>query len=200
MDFLFHCIKTSAFTVKKQVVCVALLIITFVVGIMCGVILKQPQEIIEFYSLNCQKYVDGIFFGGIGGIIIDGLISFIVYTLIALPTVYFAWFIGLQGIFLFYKGFVSGILIELLFSLYGLSGGLIFFVVFLPQTVIFSFGFISFSACTFDCGMQTKGTRFMEKCRVFYPYFLVYALFCLCALLFDIVSILLIFRFVFRLI
>ena len=200
MDFFFDCIKNSVLTVKKRVLCVALFFIMFVVGIMCGVIIKQSQEIVDFYITNCEKYVKGIFFGGVGGIIVDCLISFLVYVLLSLPAICCIWFIWLQGIFLFYKGFVCGILVELLFSLYGLSGGLVFFVVFLPQTIIFAVGYISFYSCVFDCSASSKGLGFLERIKAFYPYLIAYFIYSLFTLLFDLVSILLVFRIVFRLI
>lgn len=200
MSFLFDYIKNSVFTLKKHLLCLTLLFAMFVIGLMCGIILKQPKTILEFYTGNCEKYVEGIFFGGVGGILLDGIVSFLVYTLISLPTICCVWLIGLQGIFLFYKGFVCGILIELLFSLYGLSGGLVFFVVFLPQTIIFTVGFIGFSACVFDCVKQSNSAYISERFRCFIPHFIAYSLYFACAVIFDLVAILLLFRIVFRLV
>ncbi len=199
MDFLFHSIQSAVFTIKKHIVCLTLFLIMFVVGIMCGVIIKQPQAIEEYYRSFCEKYVENVLFGGVGGILLDGLISFAFYTLISLPTVCLIFFVPIQGIFLFYKGFVFGIFVKLTFSLFGLSGGLVFFVVLLPQTLIFIVGFIGLSVCSFDCGSGKNG-GISDRFRGFFPYFITFLCHCVLATLIDVLLIQVVFRTVFRIV
>lgn len=193
MNFLFYCAQNTLSTLKKHILCLALFLIMFVIGIMCGIIIKQPESIEEYYARYAEEYVGRIYIGSIGGILADRLLGAVVFFAASVLTACFVWFIPLQVFFVFYKGFVFGATTEILFAVYGFGGCLVFLTVLLWQTLILAFGYAVTSVCVFDFGKN----RGIQDCDGKYNLVCILtsgAILVLCAAIVEIVGVCLFFR------
>lgn len=193
MDFLFYCIQNAFFALKKHILCLTLFISMFIIGIMCGVIIKQPETIEEYYTQYAEEYVGRVYVGSIGGIFVDRLLGALVFFASGVLTACFVWFVPLQGFFVFYKGFVFGTTVEILLSVYGFGGFLIFLTVLLLQTLILAFGYVVLSVCAFDFGKN----RGIKECDGVYNLVCILVgsgILVLCSAIVELIGVCLIFR------
>ena len=131
----------------------------FLVGILSGIVIDKPVAIEYYYLDYCDEYVYRIFSAPVWSIFPTRILNCILFLVPAVLISLCVFCIPLQGILVFYKGFVFGSVTVILFSVYKFSGFIIWLLVLLPQTLLFAAICIVFSVLAFDCGLENRGRK-----------------------------------------
>ena len=78
----------------------------FVIGILSGIVIEKPASIECYYLNYCDNYIYRIFSESSGGIFVDRLLSSAFFIVLTIPLALSIFCVPLQGILVFYKGFV----------------------------------------------------------------------------------------------
>lgn len=179
---------------KKRLIVTIVFIALFVIGILSGIVMDKPLSIECYYLNYCDNYIYRIFSESSGGILVDRLLSSAFFIVLTIPLALTVFCVPLQGILVFYKGFVFGTVTVILFSVYRFSGFLVWLIVLLPQVLLFSAVYIILSVLAFDCGCENRLRRDFYCVRVFFIYLLMAALAAFICALLEFLVVCLIFR------
>lgn len=157
---------------KKRLVVFITFSIMFVIGVMSGIIIDKPVAIDCYYLNYCDNYIYRIFSESPGGIFTDRILTSALFIALVIPTALSIYCVPLQGLLVFYKGFVFGSVTVILFSVYRFSGFLVWLLVLLPQTLLFAIVYIILSVLAFDCGCENRSRRDFHYMKTFFVYFL----------------------------
>ena len=183
MGSLVDLLKNNAEICKKRILCVTLLFIMFVVGIVCGVVIKKPNVVKEYFENYAAKYLESVFSLPLGKILVKRLINTLILVLFACLTVVLVFFFPFSVAIVFFKGYALGCIAVVFCSSYSFLGIFAFFSVFLLQNLCFCFGYILFLTICFDFGVR-GGCIKRGNFLYFLPYLCLYSVyFILCALL-----------------
>ena len=191
MNLLFL-LREIGFTLKKRIMSVIVFSTMFVIGIMCGIILEKSVTIYRYYLNYCDNYVYRIFSESPGGILLDRVLSSTFFLLLTIPAAFCIFYLPVQGLLIFYKGFVLGSGTVIFFSVYKFSGFLVWLIVLLPQTLLFAAVYVCFSAIAYDF-VREKRCR-GNGIREFFAYCLIMLSAALVCALMEFLMICLIFR------
>ena len=181
-------------SVKKRFVVTVIFFALFVIGILSGIVIEKPASIECYYLNYCDNYIYRIFSESSGGIFVDRLLSSAFFIVLTIPLALSIFCVPLQGILVFYKGFVFGTVTVILFSVYRFSGFLVWLVVLLPQVLLFSAAYVVLSVLAFDCGSENRLRRDFGCMRGFLVYLLLAAIAALLCALLEFLVVCLIFR------
>ena len=155
MNFLFLLRETGAVIRRRPIATIAFSAM-FVIGIMCGILIDKPSAIECYYLNYCDNYIYRIFSESPGGIFLDRLLGSAFFLILVVPSALTIFCVPLQGFLVFYKGFVFGTVTVILVSVYKFSGFLVWLIVLLPQTLLFSLVYILISVIAFDCARESR--------------------------------------------
>lgn len=129
----------------------------FLVGVLSGIVIDKPVAIEYYYLDYCDEYVYRIFSASVWSIFLARILNCILFLVPTLLISLCIFCIPLQGILIFYKGFVFGSITVILFSVYKFSGFIIWLLVLLPQTLLFAAIYIVFRRWRLIAGLKTAG-------------------------------------------
>lgn len=155
---------------KKHFICSIVFITMFIIGILCGIVIKKPGSIECYYYNYCDHYIYRIFSESTGGILIDRILSSSIFIVLIFPLAFSVWIVPLQGLLIFYRGFVFGTVTVILFSVYRFSGCLVWLFVLLPQTLLLAALCIVLSVLAFDCASENRCSKDWGRLKAFAVY------------------------------
>ncbi len=167
---------------------------TFVIGILVGMFIRKPAAIEVYYLDYCDNYIYRIFSEAPGGIFVDRILSSLFFLVLALPAALSVFCTPLQGILVFYRGFVFGSVTVILFPVYRFTGFLVWLIVLLPQTLLFAATYLVLSVLAFDCGWENHSRRDFCGMKKFFVYLIVAVVAALLCALLEFLIVCLIFR------
>lgn len=150
------------------------LILLFVVGIICGIVLKLPNSVNIYYIDNCDNYIfivcstDNscieIFFNGIFNSLFICLLAFLCGSIIyAFP---------IQLFLIFYKGFILSVTCGIMFTNYGVVGAVLFILTKIIPYILSVFLLIVMSMYSCECGLNNFKSKSMYGLCDFYKRFI----------------------------
>ena len=114
------------------------LVAAFVIGIIAGILMERANAVNMVYYDYCSEYYLIIFRPeyGAGGIFIQRAFGIVIYftLLFLLSLTVYTFF--LQYLLFFYKGFILGIICDIIIAKFGVSGAFIIIFITLPQNLI----------------------------------------------------------------
>lgn len=193
MGFFFSIGKNCLHILKSRLLCVTIFLTTFVIGVMCGVVLKKQVSIEKYYLNYAGKYLSQVFTASIGGIILKRMLSALLFLAFSSLLCVSPLFVPLQCCLLFCKGFAYGALTVALFSTSALNGFFVFLLVLLPQTICFAAIGSAESALFFDYSLGARGDK-----RIGFLFLLLWGIICFSAMIaLECLTSLLVFRLIF---
>ncbi len=133
----------------------------FLVGILCGVVFSKPYVIYRFYMQRCEDYISKIFDTdySVWKIFFGRLFSCMaVYGACLLLALFPCGFLP-SFLLAFCKGYTFVGWIQCLFPIYGFNGAIVFVVIVLPQTLLFTAALcyaVVFCKCVSACEMTLQ--------------------------------------------
>ena len=191
MNSLFL-LREIGFILKKRLTSVIVFCTMFVIGIMCGIVIEKSVTIYRYYLNYCDNYIYRIFSESPSGILLDRVLSSAFFLLLTIPTAFCIFYLPVQALLIFYKGFIFGTVTVILISVYKFSGFLVWLIILLPQTLLFAAVYICFSVIAYDFVRERRcrGTGIKEL----FTYFLIALLSSLVCALIEFLLVCLIFR------
>ena len=166
----------------------------FFIGILSGIVIDKPSSVEYYYLDYCDVYVYRIFSGSAWGIFLDRTMNGALFLLPSVLLAVSVFFVPLQGLLVFYKGFVFGSVTVILFSVYRFSGFAIWLIVLLPQVLLFAAVHVALSVIAFDCGCENRGGNVVRKLKEFAVWLLAAAAAALLCAVMEFLSVCLVFR------
>lgn len=182
--------------IKRNFILFLSLCVIFCIGIIVGIALERESGVNLVYYNHCRKYYLNIF---------DAEYTFmkIVWQRFAGALVVFAlifvtslsvYIFPVQFILFFYKGFLLGIICDIIITQFGVSGTLIIVIITVPQNLWLFFVMAMASLNGFEHAVFYRRLRRIDCLDIFAKEHLVYFAMALVAVIWEILIVFLIFR------
>lgn len=170
--------------------------VIFCFGIIVGIALERESGVNLVFYNHCRKYYLNIFdaeytiFRIFWQRLAGTLIIFVLIFVLSLSV----YIVPVQFILFFYKGFLLGIICDIIISQFSVSGALIIIVITIPQNLIMIFCMIVASLNGFEHAAFYKRLKRIDCLDVFLKEHLIYFVISLTSVIWEILVVFLIFR------
>lgn len=163
-------------TLKNRLLFLILFSAMFVIGIISGFVLDKPRAIECYYLSYCDNYVCRVYSQSPFRLFFDRIFHSFLFLLLAVPAALTVFFLPFQMLVVFYRGFIFGYVTVILFSVYRFGGFMVWLVVLLPQTLLFSALYIVVSALAFDCASENLRAKNLCAAGRFFRFLILAAI------------------------
>ena len=172
------------------------LVLAFLTSTMCGIIIVKPTLIIQFCHGYCENYMYKVFSleSGIFSVLISRCIGNTLFLVVVCLSSTVIFVFPLQIFAIFYRGFIFGVEIFILFAYYTVGGFFVVILLLLPQAILCG-GILIFSTpFSLECGLTAFQARSLEHMRGFLPWLVFFGAICLFSALLEFFTVLIFFK------
>ncbi len=195
MNLYFYINECKNYVLRYKIAVIGLIIL-FLIGTMCGIIIAKPSNIFDYYFGYCDNYMYKIFSVGSStlSIFTGRLLSNFLFLIAVCISCCIIFLFPLQVFTIFYKGFVFGTELTILCTCFSISGFFVSFLLVLPQSIIFGAILILSSPFSIECGLTTLRCLSLEKMKGYLPWLIFFAIFSVLSALLEFLTVVIIFR------